>query len=87
MSGVECTRQTPWLPSSSEVRPIDEEVVELAVLVPRVQLLKLERQATRMGISIGQLVRRRLLKSSPRKLPQKRHGVKEEPVYLARRSR
>jgi hypothetical protein len=69
------------------VRPIDEEVVELAVLVPRAQFLVLERQATRMGISIGQLVRRRLFASSPRKsLPRGIEG-KEGPVYLARRSR
>jgi hypothetical protein len=66
---------------------IDEEVVELTVLVPRVQFLKLERRATRMGISIGQLVRRRLFAFSPRKSPKKGLGVKEEPVYLARRSR
>jgi hypothetical protein len=65
------------------VRPIDEEVVELAVLVPRVQFLKLERQAARMRISVGQLVRRRLFASSP----QTGFGVKEDPVYLARRSR
>ncbi|MCI0457685.1 MAG: hypothetical protein L0Z62_12005 [Gemmataceae bacterium] len=87
MSNLECTRQATRLPSSSEVRPIDEEVVELAVLVPRAQFLKLERQATRMGISVGQLVRHRLFASSPRKSLPRGLGLKEGPFYLARRSR
>jgi hypothetical protein len=87
MFNLECTWQAARLRSSSEVRPIDDEVVELAVLVPRVQFLKLERQATRMGISVGQLVRRRLFAFSPRKSPWWGSGVKEAPVYRARRSR
>jgi hypothetical protein len=78
-------RRYLW-PSASEARPIDGEVVELAVLVPRAQFLKLERQANRKGISVGQLVRR-LLSPSPRRTPQSDPGVKDYPVCLARRPR
>jgi len=40
-----------------EVRILDDDMVELSVLLPRQQVVPLEREARRQGLTAGQMIR------------------------------